>query len=130
MAATGESVIVAMGSSKKLPFSLDDLHFIPSQVTRIPLNREDGVNTEVFIGPLDAQEIIDIKPGEKDILNKIVKIAEFFLNARGTAFEPALSQALEFISKQSFKKADGQAPIALKVLAEFLENYGVNKSSV
>jgi uncharacterized protein with von Willebrand factor type A (vWA) domain len=79
-----------------------------------------------FGGPLDALEIIDIKPGEKDILNKIVKIAEFFLNARGTAFEPALSQALEFISKQSFKKADGQAPIALKVLAEFLENYGVN----
>jgi glutamate synthase domain-containing protein 2 len=51
MAATGNSVVRSMGSLKKLPFSLDDLHFIPAQVYRIPLNREDEVNTEVYIGP-------------------------------------------------------------------------------
>jgi hypothetical protein len=57
-------------------------------------------------GKSDALETIEIKPGEKDILSKAVKVAEFFLNAGGTAFEPALSQAQELISKQSFKKAD------------------------
>ena len=51
MAARGESVVCAMGSLKKLPFSLDDLHFIPAQIDRIPLNREDEVSTEVCIGP-------------------------------------------------------------------------------
>ncbi|MCG2737850.1 MAG: VWA domain-containing protein [Candidatus Methanoperedenaceae archaeon] len=79
-----------------------------------------------FGGPLDALEIIEIKPGEKDILSKAVKVAAFFLNAGGTAFEPALSQALELISKQSFKKADvvfitdGNAPIGPKFLSGFL----------
>jgi glutamate synthase domain-containing protein 2 len=51
MAASGGSVVCAMGSLKKLPISLNDLHFIPAQVDRIPLNREDKVNTEVCIGP-------------------------------------------------------------------------------
>jgi glutamate synthase domain-containing protein 2 len=51
MAATGNSVVRSMGSLKKLPFSLNDLHFIPAQVYRIPLNRDDEVNTEVCIGP-------------------------------------------------------------------------------
>lgn len=48
--STGKSVITSMGSLKKLQFSLDDLHFIPAQVDKIPLNREDKVNTEVIIG--------------------------------------------------------------------------------
>ena len=51
MAATGNSVVRSMGSLKRLPFSLDDLHFIPAQVDKIPLNREDEVNTEICIGP-------------------------------------------------------------------------------
>jgi glutamate synthase domain-containing protein 2 len=40
-----------MGSRKRLPFTLDDLHFIPAQVHRIPLNREDSVATGVTLGP-------------------------------------------------------------------------------
>jgi len=51
MAATGKSVVRSMGSLKRLPFSLDDLHFVPTQVHKIPLNREEEVNTEVCIGP-------------------------------------------------------------------------------
>jgi len=47
MAATGTSVVRSMGALKKLPFSLDDLHFIPAQVHRIPLNREDKVKEKV-----------------------------------------------------------------------------------
>ena len=39
MAATGNHVLRSMGAVKKLPFSLDDLHFVPAQVHRIPLNR-------------------------------------------------------------------------------------------
>ncbi len=50
MSSTGKSVIASMGSLKKLRYSLDDLHFIPAQVDKIPLNREDEVNTEVIIG--------------------------------------------------------------------------------
>jgi glutamate synthase domain-containing protein 2 len=51
-ATGGESRVVAMGSQKKMPVSLDDLHFIPAQVERIPSNREDPVDTGVFIGPM------------------------------------------------------------------------------
>lgn len=46
----GESVVGSMGSPKKLPVSLDDLHFLPAQVNQIPLNHEDDVNTTVTIG--------------------------------------------------------------------------------
>jgi glutamate synthase domain-containing protein 2 len=51
IADTGRGITVAMGSQKRLPFTLDDLHFIPAQVHRIPLNREDPVSTRVTIGP-------------------------------------------------------------------------------
>jgi len=81
-----------------------------------------------FGGQSDALEIIEIEPGERDILNKAIKTAEFFLNAGGTAFEPALSQIVELISKQGFKKADvvfitdGNAPIGPKFLSGFLDS--------
>ena len=45
-----QSIVESMGSLKKLPFSLEDLYFIPAQLKRIPLNREEHVNTEVVIG--------------------------------------------------------------------------------
>ena len=48
--AMGKSVVGSMGSLKKLPFSLDDLYFVPAQLSRIPLNREDHVETELVIG--------------------------------------------------------------------------------
>lgn len=56
MAATGSSTITSMGSLKKLPFSLNDLHFVPAQVDKIPLNFEDEVNTEVIIGPASKKQ--------------------------------------------------------------------------
>jgi len=49
--AMGKSVVGSMGSLKKLPFSLEDLYFIPAQVKKIPLNVEDNVKTGVCIGP-------------------------------------------------------------------------------
>jgi glutamate synthase domain-containing protein 2 len=51
VAASGKSIVRAMGSVKKIPFSLDDLHILPAQVWRIPLNRDEPVNTDVVIGP-------------------------------------------------------------------------------
>ncbi len=40
-----------MGSLKKMPFSLDDLHFVPAQVSKIPLNTNEEVNIKAVIGP-------------------------------------------------------------------------------
>jgi glutamate synthase domain-containing protein 2 len=50
VARTGRSIVCSMGSKKRLSFSFDDLHFIPAQVSRMPLEREDKVSTEVTIG--------------------------------------------------------------------------------
>jgi methylamine---glutamate N-methyltransferase subunit C len=54
-----ESVVGSMGSLKKLPFSLDDLYFLPAQVYRIPLNVEENVKTDLSIG-LDAKNPLNI----------------------------------------------------------------------
>jgi glutamate synthase domain-containing protein 2 len=51
VAATGRSVVRAMGSQKKMPFSFNDLHFLPAQVGKIPRNREEPVNTHLVLGP-------------------------------------------------------------------------------
>lgn len=53
LAETGESIIRPMGSLKKsgCGFSFENLHFIPAQAAKIPLDREEKVNTEVVIGP-------------------------------------------------------------------------------
>lgn len=47
----GMSVITSMGSAKKVPHTLDDLHFLPAQIKRIPLNHDDTVNASTIIGP-------------------------------------------------------------------------------
>ena len=47
----GTSTLCSMGAHKKMPFSLDDLHFIPAQVFRTPLNENQEVRMEVVIGP-------------------------------------------------------------------------------
>jgi len=46
-----KSVVGSMGSIKELPFSLDDLYFIPAQLKKIPLNAENDVKTDLYIGP-------------------------------------------------------------------------------
>jgi glutamate synthase domain-containing protein 2 len=51
IAETGKGLTAAMGSQKKMPFSLDDLHLLPAQVHRLPLNREDPVATAITLGP-------------------------------------------------------------------------------
>jgi glutamate synthase domain-containing protein 2 len=51
VADKGRSILCSMGSLKKMPFSLSDLHFVPAQVFKIPLNRDEEVNMKVVIGP-------------------------------------------------------------------------------
>jgi methylamine---glutamate N-methyltransferase subunit C len=47
----GKSSLAEMGSLRELPFSLDDLFFLPAQVSRFPLNADEEVGTAVTIGP-------------------------------------------------------------------------------
>jgi methylamine---glutamate N-methyltransferase subunit C len=51
VADKGKSMLCSMGSLKKTPFSLSDLHFVPAQVFKIPLNTIEAVSTKVVIGP-------------------------------------------------------------------------------
>ena len=51
VADKGESPLSSMGSQKKMPFSLSDLHFVPAQISKIPLNIDEKVNIETVIGP-------------------------------------------------------------------------------
>lgn len=51
MAETGKSVVRSMGSPKSMPFSFDDFHFLPAQISKIPLNKEQDVKINVLIGP-------------------------------------------------------------------------------
>jgi methylamine---glutamate N-methyltransferase subunit C len=51
IADKGASTLCSMGSQKKMPFSLADLHFVPAQISKIPLNANEAVNTRVIIGP-------------------------------------------------------------------------------
>src|SRR4030067_147478 len=51
VADKGISMLCSMGSLKKMPFSLDDLHFVPAQVSKIPLNTNQEVNIKTVIGP-------------------------------------------------------------------------------
>jgi glutamate synthase domain-containing protein 2 len=51
VAAKGISMLCSMGSLKKMPFSLNDLHFVPAQVFKIPLNTNEEVSIKAVIGP-------------------------------------------------------------------------------
>jgi glutamate synthase domain-containing protein 2 len=62
LAETGKSTICSMGSQKNLPFSFSDIHFVPAQVYKIPREREDGVNTEITIGPRAKKPLIVASP--------------------------------------------------------------------
>ena len=50
VADKGVSTLGSMGSLKKMPFSLDDFHFVPAQVSKIPLNTNEEVNIKTVIG--------------------------------------------------------------------------------
>jgi glutamate synthase domain-containing protein 2 len=51
VADKGTSILCSMGSLKKMPFSLNDLHFVPAQIFKIPLNTNEEVSIKTIIGP-------------------------------------------------------------------------------
>jgi glutamate synthase domain-containing protein 2 len=57
--AVGGSVVGSMGSLKKLPFSLDDLYFVPAQIMKLPLNATDPVKTSIVLGK-DAKKPLEL----------------------------------------------------------------------
>lgn len=62
IASTGKSTVRSMGSIKKMPYTFNDLHFVPAQVHRIPKNLEKTVNTQVIIGPSAKKPLITTSP--------------------------------------------------------------------
>jgi uncharacterized protein with von Willebrand factor type A (vWA) domain len=60
----------------------------------------------IFFGAEDDPlETIEIKKGEKNVISKVIQIAEYYLGG-GTDFEKPLTAALELVEKTEFKKAD------------------------
>ncbi len=51
IADKGTGIMRSMGSLKRMPFAFSDLHFVPAQIFKVPLNRNEAVNTGVIIGP-------------------------------------------------------------------------------
>ncbi len=79
ISAMGKSITASMGSLKKLPFSLNDIHFIPAQVEKIPLNKDEEVKTEVILGreakkPLKLSSPIMVSGMSFGAVSKNVKI--------------------------------------------------------
>jgi methylamine---glutamate N-methyltransferase subunit C len=64
IAETGRSIVSSMGSLKKTgcTFSLDNLNFIPAQVAKIPLNKEEKVNIEIRIGLTAKKPLVISSP--------------------------------------------------------------------
>ncbi len=62
VAFTGRSIVSSMGSRKNLPFSFNDLHLIPAQVSRIPKNQEHPVATKTVIAPFSKKPLISGSP--------------------------------------------------------------------
>ena len=57
IAHTGASVLSSMGSQKQLPFSFDQIHFLPAQLYRLPLERDDKIDTSFCLGPSSAKPL-------------------------------------------------------------------------
>ncbi len=88
----GMSVITAMGSEKKIPCTLDDLHFLPAQIKRIPLNKEDKVNTSTIIGPKSKKPLKVSSP----ILISGLSFGAVSRNVRLVISQTALKQKIGF----------------------------------
>ena len=60
----------------------------------------------IFFGSdTEPLEIIEIHKGEQNVLEKVIRIAEYWLGG-GTDFQQPLDAAIQLIERQEFKKAD------------------------
>ena len=90
----------------------------------------------IFFGAeWDDLEIIEIHRGEPNILDKVIRIAEYYLGG-GTDFEKPLNAAIELIEKTEFKKADivfvtdGYCGVSDEWLEEFLRRKAEKEARV
>jgi methylamine---glutamate N-methyltransferase subunit C len=49
IADKGKSTLCSMGSQKRMPFSLNDLHLVPAQISKIPLNANETVTPKLLL---------------------------------------------------------------------------------
>lgn len=74
----------------------------------------------------DPMEVVIIKKGEKNIIEKVLRIAELFLSG-GTEFETPLDKAVEILNESEFRKADiafvtdGNCDVSDEWLKKFLQ---------
>ena len=90
----------------------------------------------IFFGSeSDPLEIIEVHKGDQNVLDKVVRIAEYFLNG-GTDFEKPLNAAMELIEKIEFRKADivfvtdGYCGVSDEWLEEFLKRKAEKEARV
>ena len=110
MADQGKSLLCSMGSLKHMPFSLDDLHFVPAQISKIPLNTDEKVNTEVAIGPQAKNPLQVSSPimisgmaygaVSKNVRLVLAKVASNLQIGLNAGEDVVLAEELETASKQ------------------------------
>lgn len=111
IAASGESQVGAMGSLKQMPFSFKDIHFIPAQVFKIPVNAEQPVNTEVIIGPSAKKPIKISVP---------IMITGMSFGALSRNTKIAIALAVKEIKTAYSSGEGGILPEDLEIAREFL----------
>jgi methylamine---glutamate N-methyltransferase subunit C len=109
IAEKGKSTLCSMGSLKEMPFSLDDLHFIPAQISKIPLNTSEKVNTEVIIGPKARKSLKISSPimisgmsygaVSKNVRLALAKVASNLLIGLNAGEDVVLPEELDIASK-------------------------------
>ena len=110
IADKGKSTLCSMGSQKKPPLSLHDLHFIPAQISKIPRDTNEIVNTQVVIGPkakkplrvsspimISGMSFGAVSKNVRLILAKVASNLEIGLNA---GEDTVLPEELDIASKQ------------------------------
>jgi methylamine---glutamate N-methyltransferase subunit C len=110
IADKGRTKMCSMGSLKKMPFSLNDLHFIPAQVSKIPLNTNERVSTKVVIGPNAKKPMLFSSPimfsgmsygaVSKKVRLVLATVASNLKVGVNSGEDAVLPQELEIASKQ------------------------------
>jgi glutamate synthase domain-containing protein 2 len=110
MADKGASILCSMGSKKKMLFSLEDLHFLPAQISKIPLNADESVNMEVVIGPEAKKPLIVSSPimfggmsygaVSKNVRLVLASVASNLKIGLNSGEDIVLSEEVEIASKQ------------------------------
>ena len=106
----GTSALCSMGSQKEMPFSLDDFHFVPAQISKTPLNESQKVNMEVVIGPEAKRPLTVSSPimfsgmsygaVSKNVRLVLARVASNLKIGSNSGEDIVLPEELEIASKQ------------------------------